>query len=324
MAVKSGLLDSFGSEVTLTMNLPNAAPVTFSAGPGVVFSLTGIALTTSEAGATIRYTLDGSAPTTASTAYTGPLNLADGQTLRAAAFLAGKVAVVSGGAFYAGIIPSDPAEITHVFASGGALRDVKGLAWNMVGTVPIGAKEALVGWANGRQAAPLGAFSDVNYFSLGTGIDALDFLDTDDFVFTFVMKHGADGNVWFSNGLYNSAGYYFEHWNTNPYMIGVGAALNYRTPSLGIDAQVIASRPVRLVTFAKVGSNMKWKVDAGAVVTAPLAGTLGPSGGAAYPAYIGRYNAGGYGFTGRIYEIRAVKKTVTDAELDALHAAVLA
>ncbi len=89
------------------------------------------------------------------------------------------------------LIPGGPGTVAHVWWDGVRVRDTRGNAWAMQGTVPQVA-------ASGRVPAGAGPFSDANYYSLGTGSDVLDFAG--DFSACFVYRHVVSAEDLFGNG----------------------------------------------------------------------------------------------------------------------------
>lgn len=76
-----------------------AKPV-FSVQPGFYPSAQNVTITCPEAGTTIRYTTDGSQPTQTSTLYSGPINIANTQVLRAVAFGANQPSFTTSGTYF--------------------------------------------------------------------------------------------------------------------------------------------------------------------------------------------------------------------------------
>lgn len=76
-----------------------AKPV-FSVQPGFYPNAQNVTITCPEAGTTIRYTTDGSQPTQTSTLYSGPINIANTQVLRAVAFGANQPSFTTSGTYF--------------------------------------------------------------------------------------------------------------------------------------------------------------------------------------------------------------------------------
>ena len=94
--------------------------------------------------------------------------------------------------------------MAHVYFNGSQLVDKYGNAWTQNGTVPQVARR-------GRIPAGAGAFSDANYYSLGTGNDVLDFAGDFSACIVFTATDvAAPVKVLFSNGASSVAGYYLQ------------------------------------------------------------------------------------------------------------------
>lgn len=77
------------SGVSSAAFVPTVATPVFTPAPGTYTTSQSVTITTATAGATVHYTTDGSPPTILSPVYSGPVNLTQTTTLKAAAFLAG-------------------------------------------------------------------------------------------------------------------------------------------------------------------------------------------------------------------------------------------
>ncbi|MEK0314597.1 chitobiase/beta-hexosaminidase C-terminal domain-containing protein [Cohnella sp. 56] len=91
IAIKSGMTDSAVATAAYTINSGDqrAATPTFSPAAGTYTSAQSVTIGTATSGAAIRYTTDGSTPTSASTLYTGAINVASTQTIKAIAIKSG-------------------------------------------------------------------------------------------------------------------------------------------------------------------------------------------------------------------------------------------
>lgn len=92
------------------------ATPTFSPGAGTYTSSQTVSIACATSGATIRYTVDGSTPSSSSTAYSGPITVAESKTIKAKAFKAGMSDSAVASAAYVISAPSQVA--TPTFSPG--------------------------------------------------------------------------------------------------------------------------------------------------------------------------------------------------------------
>ncbi|MEK0314598.1 chitobiase/beta-hexosaminidase C-terminal domain-containing protein [Cohnella sp. 56] len=90
IALKSGMTDSAVATAAYTIGgQQQVATPTFSPAAGTYTSAQSVTIGTATSGAAIRYTTDGSTPTSSSTLYTGAINVASTQTIKAIALKSG-------------------------------------------------------------------------------------------------------------------------------------------------------------------------------------------------------------------------------------------
>lgn len=92
LAIKSGMTNSAVATAAYTINTQTGGTVAtpgFAPGAGTYTGAQSVTITTATAGATIRYTTNGTTPTAASAQYSGPINVATSQTLKAIGIKAG-------------------------------------------------------------------------------------------------------------------------------------------------------------------------------------------------------------------------------------------
>lgn len=189
----------------------------------------------------------------------------------------------------------------HVYFDGTQIKDAKGNAWAMNGTVPQVAR-------SGSTPPGAGPFSDANFYSLGTGSDVLDF--SGDFSICGILSPSAGdftiagvGGVWFSNGTYGSSGY-FSGFNTSAQATSIASQT-----SVLASANATAAGRLSVVCWGRSGSSQVVKMNLGAYGSAAQTYTPGTS----VVARLGRYSATGQYVTGTIYEVWFSSQTPSDA-----------
>lgn len=207
----------------------------------------------------------------------------------------------AGGAFsmYGPAIPDDGNEVTHVYWTGLALADTKGLAWTKQGSPPMVAPSGFI-------PPGFGPASASNRYSLGSGSDVLDF--TGDFTACVVFT-GASLTTfqqYVSDGQYQVAGWYMAMaQNGVPYIYfnttGVATPINpANSPVAGLN----------VMCAGRAGANGLIKLNAGATAT-NSAGTITAATGIAAQIGCGSINQDPH--LGTLYEVWITTDTPTDA-----------
>lgn len=199
------------------------------------------------------------------------------------------------------LIADDPNTVAHVTWNGSALADSKGNAWAMTGTVPQVAK-------NGKTPPAAGAYSDSNFYGLGTGNDVLDF--TGNFTFCAVLKITNTGGpvVPFINAASGTDGYWLQ--------VGTGATDTQAVFASGGNKAATAAAPVingaiNVVCMGRSGTTGYIKSNLGATVSVINVGLTAAT---SNIAKIGKFESAGSSFsTGYTVELWWTTTTYTDA-----------
>jgi hypothetical protein len=197
------------------------------------------------------------------------------------------------------LIAEDAGTVSHVWFRSGALVDTKSNTWTQNGTVPQVARQ-------GRTPAGAGPFSDVNYYSLGSGSDVLDFTGDFSIALVFAASSFATNPVLFANGIAGTAGYALQ-------ISGGAGRINFyngatTSPVTGITAPSTSTLNVLCVGRTTNTGNAKLNLEALASATS---GTK--NNGTTLSAKLGRYEAAGSSFGGTLYEAWFSTTTPSDA-----------
>lgn len=204
------------------------------------------------------------------------------------------------------LIDEDVNTVAHVYWRNGALVDSKGNSWTQNGTVTQAG-------ASGFVPPGAGPFSDANYYSLGAGSDVLDFAG--DFTITIVFRAGSNVN---GNQIANGAAYGGVGWAT----LEGGSHVTAWYVNGSLLANTATSKTpgkVYVSSFGMSGTDLRGLENLGTA----RAGTATVSPATAATAKIGRYEGAGAAFDGTILEFYATTTAATDANMRAIHAAVL-
>jgi hypothetical protein len=189
------------------------------------------------------------------------------------------------------------------------LIDTKGNVWTQNGTVPQNPST----W-NAPPSA--GVFSDANYYSLGSGVDVLDFAGGH--TCTLVMSASSLSNTPspLSNGVYNTNGYYVQ--------ISPAGVINYNvaTPSMvSVSSSGVTTGSANVYSFGRSGGTIYSKLNSGATVSASSSDTVP---GTSATAKLGRYDLTTFPFVGGIHELYCTTTPWNEATVAALQASVMA
>ncbi len=186
-------------------------------------------------------------------------------------------------------VPTTTAAITSVPI------DSAGLSWVTNGSPPAVASTALPTTASTGAAGP---FSDANYYSQGTGSDALDSTG-DRFGCVAFVPVDTSGQVLFQNGGASAtAGHFvavttttgtFYFRSMNPTAVSATTANGATTGGFNV------------ACWWRTGTSISAKLNLGTTATNAAAGT--EVAGTAYTAKIGRYESSGTAFTGTILSV---------------------
>lgn len=188
--------------------------------------------------------------------------------------------------------------VAHVWWNEGALSDTKGNAWTQNGTVPQVPR-------SGTIPAGAGPFNDVNYYSLGSGSDALDFAGDYSACFVFIPSASATSRILLRNGASAVAGYSLQLISSGAFQL-----LNFRAGAndAASTANASVASGVNVGCGGISGSTMMAKLNFGAVATSATGGRVA---GTAQVAQLG--DVTGAGFDGVILEAWFSSTAPTDA-----------
>jgi hypothetical protein len=183
------------------------------------------------------------------------------------------------------LITEDAGCVAHVIWRNGALLDTKGNSWTQNGTVPQAA-------AVGSIPPGAGPFSDANYYSLGAGPDVLDF--GGNFTMCVVFLPAAAGTLaLFGNGDGATAGYRVLQNTTKLMLFSDGGGGNAQS------ANSVVQGTINVGCVGVSGGNFLAALNSGSTATVPATITQDSTS----LAKIGRVEAAGAAFTGRIGEV---------------------
>lgn len=190
------------------------------------------------------------------------------------------------------IFPEPTGTTCHVYFDGTRLVDTKGCAWAKTGAptmVPASGK---------IPAGESSANGDLNYYSLGTGNDGLDFPGDFGMCVASIPSAGdlSHTNVAYSNGTYATDGMFLQAsgtaWRWNLSASGTGS-------NLSSNAGLVAGS-LDISCFGRAGSTQMAQLGLTSLATT-TAPTITPA--TTTPAYIGRYSGTGLPWAGTIIEI---------------------
>lgn len=204
------------------------------------------------------------------------------------------------------LILDDAGTVAHVTWNGSALVDSFGNSWTQNGTVPQ------VGKA-GKTPAGAGPFSDVNYYSLGTGNDVLDFAG--DFTVAVVWSATAltdDAECFIANGVFGASG---AGWRVLARYVSADLLFDTYSAASGLTRSATAAGAAQLglnvICVGRSGTNQIAKCNLSAATT--TAGTKTVVG-TSQIAKIGRdEGAGGSAGQSIIREVWASSTAISDA-----------
>lgn len=163
------------------------------------------------------------------------------------------------------------------------------LSWTENGATPAVLSNTLPTTASSGAAGP---FSDANYYSNGTGADALDSASDRFGCVAFVQASSANNQTLVGNGLFNTAGYEVQ--------ASSGGTFSFQT-NIATGTTVTAGGAIPLNSFSigcwwRTGTAASAKLNLGTTTTNGAAGT--EISGTGQVHYIGRYNAAGQSSNG--------------------------
>ncbi len=222
------------------------------------------------------------------------------------------------------LVPDDAGTVSHMVWNGTALVDTRGNAWTQNGTVPQNVASGLYPETfAGAERKGSGLYSDTNYYSLGTGVDVLDFAG--DFTATFVMAPttlaGCSGQlIFFSDGLASTDGWYVQHDASGVFALRQWTAGSGGTAACGGTTRAVVGG-VSVVSVGRSGSTLYCKSNADttgsvAAVTATPATTRS--------AKLGRYDSAGFSCGPLLYEAAFSSTTWNETAIADMQRRVLA
>lgn len=172
------------------------------------------------------------------------------------------------------LISGRPGEVSHVFCRNGAFQDrASAVNWVENGAVPR------VQLPQGPPVWGFGPFSDTNYFSLGTGSDALDFAG--DFSACVIYQVGSSGAL---DQLLLCDKDANNGWRLDALRGGNPAMVSFFSGAVQTNVSVLTVVPdgqLAVLCFGRAGTTGFIKVNLGLLQTGPsgpiAAGTLGPA-----------------------------------------------
>jgi hypothetical protein len=204
--------------------------------------------------------------------------------------------------FQGPLIADDANTVCHAYFDGVAIRDTKGCAWTMNGTVPQVSR-------NGKTPGGGGVFSDSNFYALGTGSDGLDFAG--DFSVCIVATGAATATrVMTQNTNGSSQGYSLQ--------TEAGRKCRITTWPAGLSADTgnaTAAGEVFACCVGRGDGKIRSKLNLGALVEV-TSNVQTPA--AANAAQIGKWPTAGFPWDGLIYEVWFSSTPATDANFTAI------
>lgn len=200
-------------------------------------------------------------------------------------------------------------DLTHLRWNGSALVDIRANGWAMTGTVPQNPKVRPI-------PASAGAFSDANYYSLGSGSDALDVGTLSVcVVFTLDSLPGVGARLLVSDGLSGTDGWLLDISDTLSNIVYFNANAAATTGRAQTANTVVTGLNVACGGFdPAVASGTSYvKLNLGTYATKNKASAMTPA--TTRAAYVGRYFSAGFALTqGKIHEVCATSAAPSDAE----------
>lgn len=208
--------------------------------------------------------------------------------------------VVPVAAYSGPLIADDSNTVCHATFNSAAIQDAKGCLWSMNGTVPQVAK-------SGKNPPGAGPYSVVNFYSLGTGNDALDFTGDWSACIVFSKTAAATSNVIFSNGVSGASGYGIVLISgTTPYIYGTGAVAS--------TANTVSTSALNVVCAGRSNTSALVKLNLGALAS----GTYTYAAGTSAVAYLGKWASGTPASEVTVHEAWFSTTTPTDALFTAI------
>lgn len=213
-----------------------------------------------------------------------------------------------------GAFTPDANTVSNVTWNGASIVDPYN-TWTQNGTVP---QVTTSPWyPNGFSAAPTagaGAFSDTNYYSLGTGSDVLDFTGDFSCCFAHLPTSSPSDLVLLSDWVASSSGWYID-----PRLGGAGGVLVFQSGAVQSLVQDVGGFSVlggaNVICAGRGGSTGYLKQNLRAVVTS-TAGTITPA--TSTPALLGRWGNAGFPYTGNAFSAWCSSTTPADALFTAI------
>lgn len=190
-------------------------------------------------------------------------------------------------AYAAPLIQDDANTLCHLYFDGAQIRDTKGCAWTMAGTVPQTA-------GAGQEPARAGPFSDTNYYYLdpsANGNDVLDFATTFTAVLVVKPTNISGTKVLWNNGTLNTNGTTIEQVNDTVAFFW------------GLAHSITAGGTVGAAQYSAICigfESTKGHVELNQAATAGTVGALVAATSAR--AYLGRYVSAGNAYDGELVE----------------------
>lgn len=207
------------------------------------------------------------------------------------------------------IASSSTCDLTHLIWNGSRMVDLKASGWAQAGTVPQNPKAPPI-------PASGGVFSDANYYSLGTGADALDAATIAIcVVVTFTSLPGSSTEVFVSNGLSNTDGFYWavtDGATNNAVYFNAISSGSGTTGRAGTANGVLVGLNVVCGGFDGATNTTRVRLNLVASGTASKGSAMTAA--TSRVSYVGRYNGAGAALAhGKVHEVCASSATPTDA-----------
>jgi hypothetical protein len=211
------------------------------------------------------------------------------------------------------IIADVGTEFSHFYFGPSGIVDTKSVAWTAANAPPLN-KIAMPAYAGSTTLNKVGVFSDSNYFTAGSGADAILNFPTGPWICAIEVDHVSHGNSpWIIDNISGGSGWGVTPQNGAGVYVLAGNFDGPLSPALG--GQMVAGR--NTIICGHDGTQFFIKVNGAPIVkkTVAYSAANGATG------KIGRSTGSGGAYNGRIIEIWGSTDTPTDAVINALYAA---
>lgn len=210
------------------------------------------------------------------------------------------------------IIDDVGTEFSHFYFAESGIMDTEGVPWVAANAPPL-TKVSMPAYAGDATLKKVGVFSDANYFTAGSGVNAILNFPASAWICCIEVDHvSSAGSPWLLTNIASSTGWGITSENGGGVYILSGATFaGPQSPSLG--GQLVLGR--NTIICGHNGTQFFIKVNGSPITKSTAA--YSPSDGAT--GRIGRFNTDGASYNGRFIEIWGATGTFTDAEINALY-----